>query len=331
MTELFGLNLAIPSITILKYDDPKKLAFDTSSWTHLLRYISKIENLPTEFKGGSVTTEEALKKLRAKTRSFGSPKELRRMLTENPNLLADVRPPSMLYAAIVWLVQHLHQSVLSNVSFLQSLQEGKSGNDVKTGLQKLGTNAANARGPIGDLSVSLSTFKREIIVANNALSEAFKADTDLLHRLQEQAGALSVKIEGVQKKINDLGFFTSKQRRKELEQQLSTLKQELNNTVTQSEKHRAAIREIESILEDGNWLKSGLDDLMSFLDNLRKAWTDFGSGLTQLAADASDTQLGDLAFVKKLLGLDDAIKQWKAIDQAAKQFTVESLVDIPTH
>ena len=330
MTEFFGLNLAVPSTTILKFDDTSKLAFDTSSWMYRLRYISKVEKLPAEFSGISVATSEALNKLRSVAGSFGSPKGLRQLLTENPSLLADAQPPSMLYAAVVWLTQRLHESAASTVSFLQTLLESRSGNDVKAGLQELGTNAGNVMRTISDLSGRLSAFKNEIIAANNALSSADKADTELLQRQQEEVGALQVRIEDVQKKIKDLGFFSSKQRRTELEQELDTLKQELNNAVAQSETHRAAIREIESILEDGNWLKSGLDDLMNFLDNLRKAWTDFGSGLTQLAADASDTQLGDLAFVKKALGLDDAIKQWKVIDQAAKQFTVESLVDIPT-
>jgi hypothetical protein len=331
MKEFFGLNLAVPSTNILKFDDTSKLAFDTSSWRYLLRYISKVEKLPAEFSGSSVATGEALTKLRSEAGSFGSPKGLRQLLTGNPSLLAHAHPPSMLYAAIVWLAQRLHESAASTVSFLQTLLDARSGKDVKAGLQELGTNAGNAMRIISDLNVRLSAFKNEIIAANNALSGAYKADTEILQRQQEEVGALQVRVEGVQKKINDLGFLSSKQKRTGLEQELSDSQQKLKTTVTQSETRRTAIREIESILEDGNWLKSSLDDLMSFLDNLRKVWTDFGSGLTQLAADASDTQLGDLAFVKKALGLDDAIKQWKVIDQAAKQFTVESLVDIPTH
>jgi hypothetical protein len=46
-----------------------------------------------------------------------------------------------------------------------------------------------------------------------------------------------------------------------------------------------------------------------------------------MATDASEAQLEDLTFVKNTLGLDEAIKQWRSIDQAAKQFEVESLVD----
>jgi hypothetical protein len=329
MTEFFGLNLAVPSTAILKFDDNNKLAFDTNSWMHLLRYVGKVENLSVEFNGVSVDTGEALTKLRSECESFGSPKALRQLLIKNPNILADKTCPSMPYATIVWLVQHLHESALSTVSLLQSLLEGRSGNELKAGLQELGTNAGKAMKPISDLSVLLSVFKNEIIAANNTLSNAYKADTDLLHRKQERVGALQVRIEGAQKKIDELGFFSSKQKRTELEQELCALQQELASIETQSEKLRSSVGELESILEDGAWLKSSLDDLLGFFDNLRKVWTTFGSGLTQMAADASDAQLGDLSFVKKALGFDEAIKQWNAIDQAAKRFTVGALVDIP--
>lgn len=329
MTEFFGLNLAVPSTAILKFDDNNKLAFDTSPWTHLLGYVGKIENLPIESNGISVGTGEVLTKLRSKVESFGSPKALRQLLAKNPNVLADHTCPSMPYVAIVWLVQRLHESSASTVSFLQSLGGVQSSSDIRANLQELGTTAGNAMKPISDLSVLLSAFKNELIADNNALYESCKTDANLLHRQQEKVGALQVQIEDVQKQINELGFFRSKQKRAQLEHELRTLQQEIGNIEAQSKNLRSALGGLESIFEDGAWLKSSLDDLLGFLDNLRKIWTTFGSGLTQMAADASKPQLEDMAFVKKVLGLDDAIKQWKAIDQAAKQFTVESLVDIP--
>jgi len=60
---------------------------------------------------------------------------------------------------------------------------------------------------------------------------------------------------------------------------------------------------------------------------LRKVLTTFGSGLTQLAVDSASAQIGDPAALKRTLGLDEAVKQWTAIDQAASQFTVEPMVD----
>lgn len=337
MAEFVGVNLAVPSTAILKFDDPNKLAFDTSSWMHLKRYIGKVENLPAEFNGGSVATGEALAKLRSEARSFGSPKALRQALSENPNALADDNPPSMPYAAIVWLVQHLHDSAGNIVSYLQSLlgsaRSVSSGSDVKAVLLELGRNADKARNAIGESIVSLKNFKGAILDANNAMSKACETDSELLHSKQERVGALNVQIEEVQRQIGELGFFSSKQKRKKLEEELQTLQQELEDIKGYSEKLRSLVGKIESILEDGAWLKSSLDDLVGFFDNVRKVWTAFGSGLTQLAADASDAQLEDLTFVKQALGIDKAIEQWTAIDQAAKQFTADSLldIDIPNH
>ena len=69
---------------------------------------------------------------------------------------------------------------------------------------------------------------------------------------------------------------------------MDTLKQEEKDTVAQAEKLRVGVGELESILKDGAWLKSSLDDLLEFLYKLRKVWTTFGSNLTQMAVDASD-------------------------------------------
>jgi hypothetical protein len=329
MVNSFGVNLAVPSTTILQLDNSKKLVIDSKSWMHLNGYVAKVENLPEKFDGVSVATDEALKKLQSKAESFGSPKGLQQLITRNPNLLKNSPPPSRLYAAIVWLVQHLRESATLTISTLQSLPEltGSYG-EVKSSLILLENKSGNARNQVGPIVVSLKKFKGGIIATNNALADAFQADVELLHLKQERVGALQIQIEGVQKKISELGFFSSKERRKELEQELGSLQQELQDTMTQSEKLRLAIGELESILADGAWLKSGLDDIVQFFDNIRKIWTAFGSGLTQLAVDATDAQLENLTFVKQALGLDEAIKQWTAIDQAAKQFVVESLVDI---
>jgi hypothetical protein len=330
MAEFFRVNLAVPSSTILRPDDTNKLAFETSAWMRLKRYMLKVENVSAEFKGGSIATTAALTKLQSQVGNFGSPKSLRQLITQNPNALAEETPPTPLYAEIAWLVQHLHESAAFTVITLQGLLELKhSAEGVKETLLLLGHKADNARTPTGALLSSLGKFKDGVLGANNNLSEAYKADAAVLQRQQEKIGALKVRIEGVQKNIDKLGFFSSQKKRTELQQELQSLQQELQDTTTQSEQLRGAIAQLESVLEDGNWLQSSLDTLLEFLDNLRKVWTTFGTGLTQMAADASEAQLEDLTFVKNTLGLEEAIRQWRSIDQAAKQFVVESLVDTP--
>ena len=118
----------------------------------------------------------------------------------------------MLYASIVWLVRAIASvSSLDRFIFAESAKV-RFGVDVKAGLQELGTTAGMVMQPISNLSVLLSDFKNKIIASNNDSSKPCKADTDLLHRKQEEVGALRVRLESVQKQIDELGVFSSKKK-----------------------------------------------------------------------------------------------------------------------
>jgi hypothetical protein len=328
----FALNLAVPSARLLTANGVGKLSFVTGSWVHLNTFINTVEGLPADFESGSEAAGKALNKLRLEARGFGSPKALRQLLVERPDSLAktDGPPSPLLYIQILWLVQRLHQSAGVVSSYLGSLArlEGSS-EDVKAALQVLGGAIEKARSPIGPLIDSLKPFKTRILSAYNELSDACKTDADALQKMQESVGGLQVRVESLQKQIDQLGIFSTKADRAQLEQQLLSTKQELAGTPTRADKLRAALGGLEPILSEGNWLESGVDDFVDFLGNLRKVLTTFGSGLTQLAVDSVSAQIGDPATLQRTLGLDEAIKQWTAIDEAAKQFTVESLIDRP--
>jgi ubiquinone biosynthesis protein UbiJ len=328
MAMSLGFNLAVPSTALLKPGDAGKLAIDSNFWIHLNRYISMVEGLPEAIEGCSPKTAEALDKLRSAAKDFGSPRRLRQVLTERPNALAGTQPPPTLYAGIVWLAQHLHESAAFVVSTLQKTgQAAGSANDLKEGLQLLGRKAQDARSSIGSVIGSLRDFKSRILDANSALADAFKAETEDLRKLQEAVGGLEVRVESLNKEIAEIGLFGAR-RKRELEEQLQSLRQELAQNSSRSEKLRSALGKLEPILEEGSWLERSLDDLTEFLEKLRTMWTNFGSGLTQLVADASDDQLKDAVSVKRVMGVDEAIRQWQAIDQAAKEFASNALVDI---
>jgi hypothetical protein len=53
MTDFLGLNRAVPNASLLNRDDPLKLGFETTSWTHLKRYVGTVDSLPAEIDGGS--------------------------------------------------------------------------------------------------------------------------------------------------------------------------------------------------------------------------------------------------------------------------------------
>lgn len=328
-TAFLGLDRAMPSGSLLSRDDPSTLGFDTTSWKHLNRYVAKVEGLPPEFQGGSEGSAAALARLRPLAAAFGSPKQLRELIQEQPDALVGDRPPATLYASVAWMVQHLHQAASSVIATLQSFPASAvAAADVRAGLQRLGADAQTARAAIGPLVVALKSFKTDIVAANAALAEAYRADAVTLQQLQEQTGALRVRLAAVQARIDELGFFGAG-RKRELERELEALTQQQQDISGRSERLRAALAAIEPIQDEGFWLEPGIDDLVGFLDGLRKVLTSFGSGVSQLVADAADAQLADPDCMRKLLGKEASIEQWTAIDQAASRFVAAALIDFP--
>ncbi|HEY2147714.1 MAG TPA: hypothetical protein VGH32_07235 [Pirellulales bacterium] len=222
----------------------------------------------------------------------------------------------------------MHESAGSVVSTLQTMAAAaKSTDDMKQGLQLLGRKAEDIRGSIGAAIDALGDFKRTMLTASSALSEAFKADAAQLHKLQEEVGGLRYRAESLSKEIEETGFFGARKKR-ELEAELQSVRQELEAKSGQADKLRAAVGKIEPILGEATWVEPSLDDLIGFLDKSRTVWTAFGSSLAQLVADASQDQLAEPAWMKRALGFDEAISQWQAIDRAAAEFTENALVDI---
>jgi DNA repair exonuclease SbcCD ATPase subunit len=318
-----GQDIAIPNSNILGL--VHQLACDTTAYRHLKGYLQQVDGLKAV---GTDSLQAALAQVQHETQAFGSPKVLRQCLSSQPNPLADQMPPDLLYTALVWLVQQLHLSSALIITALQTLaREARSHQDVKEGLLRLGRNADKARQPIAALIVRLRAFKPKLLLANHQLSEAYRANTTKLHSKQERLGTLKVTIENLQQNIAKLNFLSSAQTRKKLSQELEALQQELQALSTETDQLRRAIAAVELVLEEGAWIPTALDDITGFLENLRKLWTTFGTNLTQMAADATAAQLGDLNWVKKGLGLGKAIDQWTLISQVAKQFVVDALVD----
>ncbi|NJM44811.1 MAG: hypothetical protein HC860_00535 [Alkalinema sp. RU_4_3] len=321
----FGQNIAIPNSNILGLNHVHQLACDTTAYRHLKGYLKQVNDLKVS---EIDSLQFALAQVQHETLGFGSPQVLRQCLSGQPNILADQMPPDRLYAALVWLVQQLHLSSTLMTTTLQTLgREARSPHDVKEGLFRLGHHADSARQPIAALMDRLRTFKPAILRANDQLSEAYKAHTTKLHGQQERLGTLKVMIENLQQNIAKLNFLSSAQTRKKLDQELAVLQQELKDLSTETDQLRRAIGAVELVLEEGAWIATALDDITSFLENLRKLWTTFGTNLTQMAADATDDQLGNVDWLEKGLGLEQAIEQWTLIAQVAKQFVVAALVD----
>lgn len=329
MTLIKG-RLPLPGTSLLNRGETGTLAIDQRSFTHLMNYVTLVERLPADFDAGSSAMGEAVDGLRAAVRQFGSPHALRRLLVEQPNALADEDASPFLYARIVAVIQRLHESASGVVSILQSLpaSAGRDG-DVTAGLRLLGSRADNARVPVGPLTEGLKAFKAEILLPNSKLSAAARADAEAVRQLQEAVGRLRVRVQGQQTQLDQLGTFTMPQKRSGIAEQLHQLQRELAATSALAAKRRAALGHLEPIVEAGGWLERGLDDVIEFLENLRKVWTAFGSGVMQLAADFSGDDRAGAAWAEQRVDVEEAVKQWNAIDRAATEFVAASTVDVP--
>jgi hypothetical protein len=318
--------LPLPGTILLTGSPAGTLALDSACFTQLESYVRAVEELPSENDGGSAATTEALEAVRAETRRFGFPRELRRLLAERPDVLMDDSASPLLYVRIIAVVQRLQAGATAAVSILQSVREARTRDEVHAALRLLGSKAEHARAPVGPLIEALKTFKPPIVAANSTLAAAVKADAEELRRLQEAVGALRVRIESEQKRIDGLGVFTGPRKRKDADAQLHELERELADTSAHATSRRAALARLEPIVESGGWLAQALDDLIDFMEKVTKTWTAFGSGVMQAAADWSNAALQDGAPFEQV---EEAIRQWTAIERAARQFVATSLVDAP--
>nr|WP_320016875.1 hypothetical protein [uncultured Desulfobacter sp.] len=322
--------LAVPVKGILMIDDDRRLGLETSSWMHLNGYMTEIEQIPEVDEGRSDAMNQALDNLRSVIRDFGPPKQFRQWVKENPNALDSQDAPELIYAGIVWVVKGLHEFSVSVVSTLKGMQPPKTPDkDVRSILLLLGKTAQEARNKASVLTGPLEKFRKTVTEANGVLSDTCKENLKLLQQAQEDIGALKFKITSQEEQISRLGFFSSVRKKKDLQAEVDFLKQTLEEKSTQTENQRKAYGRIESLLEKGVWLDPGLNDILTYLKTLKTVWTMFGSGVTQLAADALDTQITDPAWMEKKLGFQSAIRQWEAVERAAKKFVARALVDFP--
>jgi hypothetical protein len=328
MAALPGLNRAVPNASLLNRDDAASLGFETSSWQHLQRYVGAVESVPAAFDLGSTNSARTLAAVRAAVCGFGSTTRLRQLIKDRPDVLTADRPPESLYASAAWVVAHLHRSASSVVATLRNFPVlAKRAGDVQSALRQLGGDAEKARRAIGPMVEALRRFKAEIVEAHAKLAVAYKADGDALRRMQEDAGRFDVEVDSREKHIARRGVFGAGKKR-ELAADLEALRQQQTANSSRSQELQAALAAVEPILNEGFWLETGVDDLIGFLDKLRQVLTAFGSAMTQVAADSSDAELHDTASIAKMLGEQEAIGQWDAIDRAAQRFLAQATADV---
>lgn len=313
-------NLAIPNSAVFKYGDGTKLAIESNSWTHLIHYMECLESLPLPVPDPEVPGKDEAEQLRPLLPVFGTPQQLRITLQNTPNLLKESKHPKAIYDAIIWLIQRTGEGSSAMLEALNSItKRPMSSEGVQSTLLKASQLAQSVLNPIADILSSIDDFKAKYPVAHQRFSANYQQKAAILHSLQENVGSIQAQIDEIKRKINSLGFF-NQGKKHELSNELNRLGVDYTRASDQAEKLRTRLSLLEPMINEGNWLEPGLNDLRDFCNKLRTLWVEMGSNMAQLAIDASDAQLQDPTWLKSTLGDADAIRQWMAIQDASFVF-----------
>lgn len=323
MSRHFGYALAVPHAALHLGDTDATLAIDSAGWRHLSAYLDTVERLPQHFAAGQAGLGVAIGKLAAQVLRFGSPCRARVALRGAGHLEPAALPPDP-YGGFVWWIDRLQASAASVLTILQQ----DVGAGARQRLQSLSDIAAAIRTEIQPLSESLGSFREALTGANRDLAAAAGESAGVLQQMQEEVGAAQVRCASLETRIASLGMLGA-HRKPELMQQLLALKAALDDGRARAEQLRLQHAAIEEILNHGAWLDAALGEMAAFLEKSRGAWTTFGSGVAQLAADATAQELADPGLLDQKLDRVSAIEQWSALAAAAQGFAERALAERP--
>ena len=312
-------SLAVPQAALQK-EGIGKLGFArAASWLHLQAYIGLVERLPNDFGGDEAGVGGAVGQLRRVVRGFGSPAQVRQLLRNDPRALSGETAPGMAHATLVWWAAGLQASSGLVASILHRIAIlANDGSQHQEQLQVLGGAADKARQRIAPLIDALASASEPFLDANRGVAEACKRAGELLQRTHQDVGGLHERVGRQERQIAQLGLFGA-HRKHDLLTQLHALQKDRAEAMARSSRLQVQLGTLDALLDEGEWIEAALAEAVDSLDKLRTAWTRFGAGMAQMAAD---TELAaDSA---------EAIRQWTALERAAREFAAGSLIDCGT-
>ncbi len=314
-----AFNAAVPPPGLVLQEPAGRLALDRPSWHHLVDWLDRVERLPPDLSLLSADTRGALQDLRTALQEVGSPRAAQ--LAAQP--AAGPQPPEGLYEGVLWVVRRLQSGASAMAARMQRLLQG--GTDMSAGawteaLLQLGTLARDSRGGVGSVAQGVRAVLPEIVRAHGKLVSAFAADADRLRVTHEELGALRAKVTEAERAVGEKGLLATLVRSNVADRELEAVQAQWSRQAAQAEEFRQAIAGVSAVVDEAVWAEPALNAVAEFIEQVQKAWTQVGSGVAQVAADASTSQMEDAGWREAALGLRQASTQWKAVADAAQAF-----------
>lgn len=301
------------------------LVFARASWRHLLTWIALVDELAAASAGSDDGAGRMLAKARDAARAFGSPALVRQQLRARPDILSGELAPESPYAAMIWWTAGLQAAAGLAASILQRMAnppEGASRHQDQ--LRLLGGIADQARRRIAPLLDGLTDARAALLEVNRGLSDASLRIAEVLRVRQEAVGGAHERVGRLESQLARLGLFNA-HRKQALMTRLHDLQKDRAAAIQGEHTIELQLRAFDALLDEGAWIGPALAEAIETLEKLRTAWTRFGSGVTQLAIDAEAWELSDPAWRERALDLAEAVRQWTALERAARDFMAELL------
>ena len=320
--------VAVPNAALERRRDGYALVFASVSWRHLQTWVSLARDLRPSSEGED-GAGRVLDNIRDAACAFRSPVMVRQRLREQPAFLSGDLAPESPYAAVIWWTGGLQEAAGMAASVFQRMTTPHDGAaDTRNHLRLLAAIADQARRRIAPLLDGLTDARMALLETNRTLSDAsVRVGEMLLHRQDAVTGAHE-RVSRLERQLARLGLFNA-HRKQAVLSRLHAMQRDRAAAMQREHSIELQLRAFDALLDEGAWIGPALADAIESLEKLRTAWTRFGTGMTQLAVDAADGDLADGRWLEHALNPADAVRQWSALERAARDFMSDLLPAAP--
>ena len=316
--------VAVPHAALERRRDGYALVFASASWRHLQTWISLAGELPPSTVGED-DAGRVLDNIREAASAFGSPAMVLQQLRDQPAILSGDLAPEAPYAAVIWWTGGLQEAAGMAASVFQRMTTPHtSAADIRSHLRLLAAIADQARRRVAPLLDGLTDARVALLETNRALSDASVRVGDMLLHRQDAVTGAHERVSRLERQLARLGLFNA-HRKQAVLSRLHAMQRDRAAAMQREHCIELQLRAFDALLDEGAWIGPALADAIESLEKLRTAWTRFGAGMTQLAVESADAELADGRWLERTLGPAEAVRQWSALERAARDFMADLL------